>query len=90
MAEYKFDQMLRVRSGELDGDESGLEWIVEYVVYETVDDDGQAVFDLYDDDGRGNGKMLARFVNRRVAREVTLRLGEFVEWAPGIGRAKAA
>ena len=50
------------------------------------DDDGHECFDVYTDDGAGNGELVARGYNHERMRTLTLALGEFVEWAPGVGR----
>lgn len=79
--EFTFEQALKVVSPEYTGDESGREWRVHYVLYRTHDDDGRECFDLYDDDGAGNGTQIARGYHQRRMVSLTLRLGEFVEWA---------
>lgn len=73
-------QHCKVRSDDYDGDETGREWAVHYVLYETVDDDGTRCFDLYSDDGEGNGDMIARGYDVHAMRSLTLRLGAFVAW----------
>jgi hypothetical protein len=73
-------QYLKVRTNEWDGDESGDEWQVHYVLMETEDDDGRRCFDLYTDDGEGNGNKVCRGYHETDMRSMTLRLGEFVEW----------
>lgn len=91
------EQILRVNSGEWTGDDSGREWTVFYVLHRLmVDDDGyenpdptketKEVFDLFDDDGRGNGTMICRGTNRNAMTSMVLRLGEFVEWKAGTCR----
>lgn len=80
----KFEQICRVKSSEWDGDESSHEWQVHYVLYATNDDDGRDCFDLYDDDGRGNGIRIARGYTKSRMVSLTLRLGEFVEWQFGV------
>ena len=73
------DEVLRVTAGERDGDETGREWEVDYVLFESVDDDtGLTTFDLYTDDGLGNGPRICRFDNLTVARSLMLRLGDVV------------
>ena len=80
------NQVLRVDTGEIDGNEDGREWPVHYVLFQTEDDDGHECFDVYTDDGAGNGELVARGYNHERMRTLTLALGEFVEWAPGVGR----
>ena len=75
-----FDQYAKVVSDEWDGNEDGVEWNVHYVLYKTIDDDGAHCFDLYKDDGRGNGDMIARGYNEAAMRSLVLRLGKFLEW----------
>lgn len=79
------EQICKVLSGEWDGDSFGNEWPVHYVLYRTTDDSGgefhgRECFDLYSDDGAGNGDFIARGHNLIQMRSLTLRLGEFVEW----------
>lgn len=54
-----------------------------YVVYETVDEDkgNCQCFDVYEDDGAGNGTMVCRGYNIIRIRSMVLSLGEFIEWA---------
>ena len=82
------EQIVKVVSDEYDGNEDGVEWRIHYILFETDDDDGLKCFDLYDDDGRGNGTMICRGYNLIRMRSLTLRLGDFVEWKVGVpGRA---
>ena len=74
------EQIVKVRSKEYDGDETGHEWQIHYVLLREADDEGTPCFDLYDDDGRGNGNMIARGYHEPSMVSLTLRLGEFVEW----------
>lgn len=83
MSEHEFDQIIKVRSNEYDGDETGREWRIHYVVYRTRDDDGRRCFDLYEDDGHGNGDMLCRFYKEARARQIAIKLGELIEYAAG-------
>lgn len=77
------EQVLKVRTSETDGDETGAHWTVHYVLFETVDEDRDCpCFDLFDDDGRGNGKQICRGWNRNAMVSLALRLGAFVEWRP--------
>lgn len=76
-----FEQYGKVRSDETDGDDCGHEWAVHYILYRSQDDDGRACFDLYSDDGEGNGDLIARGHNETKMRSLLLRLGTFVEWA---------
>lgn len=75
-----FIQRVKVRSDETDGDETGRAWAIHYVLYETADEQGAKCFDLYEDDGHGNGVMLCRGHHESRMRSLALRLGEFVEW----------
>lgn len=84
---YQFEQIVKVKSDEWDGDESGHHWQTHYVLYQTNDDldgNGHECFDLYDDDGEGNGDMIARGYNKSQMVHLTLKLGEFVEWKQGV------
>ena len=73
-------QRCKVRSNDWDGDEFGNSWQIYYILYQDTDDDDRMCFDLYDDDGRGNGTMIARGYNESAMRSLILQLGEFVEW----------
>jgi hypothetical protein len=77
-------QIVRVRSAEFDGDEDGNEWQVEYVLFETHTDGAihhpTPVYQLYDDDGRGNGSLICTGTSLKRMRSLILRLGQFVEW----------
>lgn len=75
-----FEQILRVRSNETDGDESGRHWTVHYVLFEAEDGDGNPSFDLYTDDSEGNGSFICSGGNRNKMVSLTLRLGAFLEW----------
>ena len=77
---YLFEQRLRVRSHEYNGDETGAEWRVEYVLYETSDENDVRCFELYECDDRDNGVMICRGYKESDMRHLTLRLGDFVEW----------
>lgn len=74
------EQVVKVVSQEWDGDDVGNEWQVHYVLYRTRDDDGAECFDLYSDDGEGNGDMVTRGYNHAAMRSLTLKLGHFLEW----------
>lgn len=74
------EQRVKVRSSDWDCDLDGRSWAVHYVLYETEDHEGINCFDLYDDDGKGNGTMICRGYHEGRMRSLTLRLGEFVEW----------
>lgn len=78
-----FEQIVRVESQETNADQFG-GWNVHYVVYRTRDDDGRECFDLYDDDGRGNGVKIARGYHQGRMVSLCLRLGEFVEWKASV------
>lgn len=78
--EFVFDQVAKVVTDEYDGDDAGHEWAVHYVLYRTTDDDGRVCFDLYEDDGEGNGTQIARGYHQHRMVSLTLRLGAFVEW----------
>ena len=82
-----FEQDVKVRTSVVDGDESGNHWTVYYVLYDTEDDDCHVCYDLYEEDGNGNGKIVCRGYNINRMRSLTLRLGEFVEWGVGVGTA---
>lgn len=75
-------QVLRIDPNETDADTFGNEWRVFYVLYQVEDDNGTTCFDLFTDDGQGNGNMICRGYNLPDMRHMALRLGEFVEWAP--------
>lgn len=77
--EYRFEQVVKVVTDDWDSDH-GDEWRVHYVLYETVTDDGAECFDLYEDDGEGNGTQIARGFNKSRMVSLTLRLGAWVEW----------
>lgn len=81
------EQILRVCSDEYDGDETGNHWQVYYVLFQTADDDSTPCYDLYDDDGRGNGTMIARGYHKGRMRSLALKLGDFVEWRQSEARA---
>jgi hypothetical protein len=74
------EQVVKVRSDETDGDETGRHWTVHYILFHDQDDDGRDCYDLYTDDGAGNGKMICRGYNKNTMVSLTLRLGEFVAW----------
>jgi hypothetical protein len=74
MTDHKFDQIIKVRQS----------YDRSYVVYETVDDDGKECFDVYEDDGEGNGTQVARGYNIIRIRSMVLCLGEFIEWRAGV------
>ena len=67
-----------VKTDEVDGDEFGNEWTVHYIVYETEDDNGFPVFDLYEGDDKGNSVKVATFGKLKDARSIVLKLGEEV------------
>lgn len=75
-----FEQVVRVNSNERTGDESGDEWTVFYALYRVHTEEGVVVYDLYDDDGFGNGTMICRGTHRSRMVSLTMRLGTFVEW----------
>lgn len=77
MDRTQFEQILRVNSDEIDGDESGAHWRVDYVLIRTHDDAGLECYDVYTDDGYGNGDMICRGYNKHVMRSLTLKLGQF-------------
>lgn len=79
----KFEQRAKVISDDYDGDESGREWQVYYIIYETADEDGRTVYALYKDDGEGNGEGLANFFRRNDAMHILLKLGTLVEYREG-------
>jgi hypothetical protein len=81
-SDFPFEQILRVDTGETDGDESGHEWPVHYVLMRTYDDEGTGCFAVYTDDGRGNGVEICRGYHEHDMRSMVLKLGKFVEWAP--------
>lgn len=85
-----FEQYAKVVSDEVDGDETGRHWKIHYVLYLTQDDDGRKCFDLYSDDGLGNGDMISRGYNERSMRSLVLRLGRHVEWKAGVPLVSAA
>jgi hypothetical protein len=64
-AAYKFEQIHQVRTGLWDGDSFGHEWQIYLTAYET--DSG---FELYKDDGRGNGDFFASTYTRGNAIEL--------------------
>ncbi len=69
-----FDQRIKVRDSRSDDRY--------YVVYETIDEDNGDVqcFDIYEDDGEGNGTMVCRGHDMNRIRSMVLSLGEFIEW----------
>lgn len=78
---YEFIQLVKVIvPNEWDGDEFGNEWQVHYVLYRTYNEEGNRCYELYLDDGKGNGNLICRGTNEAEMRRLTLRLGEFVEW----------
>lgn len=77
------DQIVRVRTMDYDGNEDGVEGQIHYVLYRERDNAGRECFDLYEDDGRGNGDFIARGYHPGRMRGLVLRLGEFVEWEAG-------
>ena len=85
-----FEQVLRIKSNEYDGDDAGNEWQVQYVLFRTEDADGTECFDLYTDDGKGNGEMICRGYSQGSMVSLALRLGEFVEWRASVFFAAAA
>jgi hypothetical protein len=83
-----FEQVLKVRSDEWDGDDDGNEWQVHYVLYRAAgdpgaDDENLTCYDLYSDDGKGNGEMICRGYHLGSMRSLALKLGELVEWQRG-------
>lgn len=72
-------QIVLVRSDGTDGDETGREWTVHYILYE-MRDEGRTCYDIYDDDGEGNGVQICRGYNLSRMLLLTLRLGVFIEW----------
>lgn len=74
-------QIVKVVSDETTGDVFGNEWREHYVLYADNDDDGVPCFDLYTDDGQGNGNMICRGYNQGAMRSLTLRLGTWVAWS---------
>lgn len=80
-----FEQCARVVSDDWDDDGTGQAvWRIHYVLYETVDDDDVKCYDLYDDDGRGNGTQICRGYNLDRMRSLVLSLGDLVEWKAGV------
>jgi hypothetical protein len=79
-----FEQYCKVVSDEWDGNDDGVEWQVHYVLMATTDDEGTPCYDLCKDDGAGNGDIICRGYNVHAMRSLTLRLGKFLEWAPGV------
>ncbi len=79
----KFEQRVRVESEDYDGDDSGHEWTIFYVIYETENDDGQTVFELWKDDNKGNGEGLGAFYKRSDAFGIVQKLGTLVEYREG-------
>lgn len=79
-----FEQQVRVRSGDVDGDDFGTEWDVHYAVYATEDEDGVPCFDLWQDDGHGNGELVCAGYNRQKMVSLCLKLGDQVEWRAGV------
>ena len=73
-------QECRVESDYVDGDEDGREWKVQYVLYKTLDDEYRVCYDIYTDDGLGNGVKVCRGYNANHMRSMTLQLGRFIEW----------
>lgn len=48
--------------GRWNGDAFGNEWVCGYCIYSVLDElSGQTVFELYEDDGNGNGDLLGTF-----------------------------
>ncbi len=79
----KFEQRAKVISDDYDGDDTGREWQVYYIIYETESEDGRVVYALYKDDGEGNGEGLADFYRRNDAMNILLKLGTLVEYREG-------
>lgn len=75
-----FEQYLKVRSNDRDDSGAGHEWTIHFVLYKTSDDNGRHCFDLYEDDGEGNGDFVCRGYKESSMLDLTLRLGTFVEW----------
>lgn len=80
-------QICKVRTDIVDGDEGGNEWKVHYILYELDEPtDYEGVhhkFEIYEDDGAGNGVFVCSGFSRRLMRGLILQLGEFVEWEEG-------
>jgi hypothetical protein len=75
-----FVQIVKVLSDETDGDEFGHEWKVYYILYQTEDQEGYPCYDLYTDDGLGNGVRISRGYKLRDMQNLILKLGKFIEW----------
>lgn len=69
------EQVLKIVTDERDGDEFGQEWQLHYVLYESADDDGVTCWDLYEDDGAGNGTQVCRGYHKSSIVHMALRLG---------------
>lgn len=77
------NQILRVRSNEEDGDDSGRHWQVHYVLTEeeNVEDSPEfKPFHLWTDDGFGNGILVCVGSNKTQMVSLTLKLGTFIAW----------
>ncbi len=72
----KFLEILTVRTADIDGGGSdGPEYFVHYTLYETLDERGFTIFELYRGDDKGNGSCIAVFKKRYDATEVVRKLG---------------
>jgi hypothetical protein len=78
------EQIALVRTDTLDGDDFGNEWTLHYVLYRNEDHEGSPCFDIYEDDGAGNGVMLCRGWKESAMRSLILSLGDLVEWQKGV------
>ncbi len=84
------EQVAKVRGEATNGDEFGHEWREHFVLYRNEDDDGVECFDLYEDDGAGNGAMVCRGYHHGRMRSLTLALGELIEWKAGVPLVRSA
>lgn len=85
MNEYP-QQILRVVSNETaGGGDDGPEYRIHYVLEELPRNKGwHHRYALVEEDGKGMGTYIAYGDNQRAMVRLTLRLGEFREWAPGV------
>ena len=73
------EQILKVVTDQWDEDGHGNAWQIHYILY-AVDDH----FELWEDDGEGNGILIFTGNHKHRCIGVALRLGKQLEWKAGV------
>lgn len=87
-------QVMKVISSECDGDFDPntnriIEWKISYILYETTSNEKVQYnsiynFEIYDDDGMGNGNFICAGYSISKMINLMRKLGKFVEWEEGV------